>query len=58
MIVRTAASTLGVALSDVQNYLHRARAQLKRHVLKEIQEYSSSRDEYDTEAAYLMRFVE
>jgi len=52
------AAALGVALSDVQNYLHRARAQLKRHVLKEIQEYSSSRDEYDAEAAYLMRFVE
>lgn len=52
------AARLGVSETDVKNYLHRARVMLKRHVLKEVQEYSSSRSEYESEVSYLMRFLQ
>lgn len=51
------AKELGVSTTDVKNYLHQARLRLKRHVLNEIQAYSSSDGEYRSEVAYLTSFL-
>ncbi len=52
------AAELGAAPHDVKNWLHQARLRLRRLVLAEIQRYSSSREEYDAEVAYLRKFLE
>lgn len=52
------ARKFSVTVTDVKNYLHQARASLRRFVLEEIQAYSSSRSEYDAEVAYMMKFLE
>jgi RNA polymerase sigma factor (sigma-70 family) len=52
------ARKFSVTATDVKNYLHQARASLRRFVLEEIQAYSSSRTEYDAEVAYMMKYLE
>jgi RNA polymerase sigma-70 factor (ECF subfamily) len=51
------ATQLGVPLAQVKNFVHQARLRLKRYVLFEIEQYSASREEYDSEVAYLMKFL-
>ena len=48
---------LALSLTDVKNVIHQARVRLKRFVLREVQEYASSRAEYESEIAYLMTFL-
>jgi len=52
------AKKLRVTVTDIKNYLHQARLRLRRFVLQEIQDYSTSRTEYQAEMAYLMKFLE
>jgi RNA polymerase sigma-70 factor (ECF subfamily) len=51
------AQRLGASDANVKNYLHQARLKLKRHVLREVKAYSSSPTEYESEIAYLMKFL-
>lgn len=52
------ADRLGAKVTDIKNWVFRARSRLKELVKKEIREYSSSRAEYDSEVAYLLKFVQ
>lgn len=52
------AERLGVKVGDVKNYIHQARLRLRKNVLKEVQAYSSSRDEYEAEVAALKKYLE
>lgn len=51
------AEKLSVKLSDVKNYVFQARVRLKRFILREVNEYSSSRSEYESEIAYIERLL-
>ncbi len=51
------AEKLGVPLSQVKNYLHQAREQLRKYVLEEIRDYSSTSEEYGDEVDYLAQFL-
>lgn len=51
------AAMFGVKLQDVKNYLHRARARLTKHIRQLIEEYSSSRADYEAEMEYLAQFL-
>lgn len=48
---------LGLSVTDVTNLLHQARLRLKRHVLAEMRHTAISPDDYESEAAYLARFL-
>ncbi|MBI2899958.1 MAG: sigma-70 family RNA polymerase sigma factor [Planctomycetes bacterium] len=52
------ADRLGVKVGDVKNYIHQARLRLRSNVLREVQAYSSSRDEYEAEIAALMKYLD
>lgn len=49
---------LQVSGSDVKNWIHQARLRLRRHILQEIQDYSTSRTDWEAEVAYLRKFLE
>lgn len=49
---------LRVSGTDVKNYLHQARIRLRRYILQEIQEYSTSRTEWEAEVATLMKYLQ
>lgn len=51
------AQDLGTSVTNVKNYLHQARAKMRRYVQKEVEAYAASRDEYETELVYLSKFL-
>jgi RNA polymerase sigma-70 factor (ECF subfamily) len=48
---------IGCTAEQVKSHIHQARVRLRRYVLKEVQAYASSREEYEDEIAYLEQFL-
>jgi len=49
---------LNASRTDVKNYIYQGRDKLKKHLLQEVETYSSTKEEYEEEVRYLLKYLD
>ena len=52
------ATELNASRTDVKNYIYQGRDKLKKHLLQEVETYSSTKEEYEEEVRYLLKYLD